>query len=259
MQSAFTSKAFALRLMPPMRIDLYAACWNEERMIPFFLRHYESLVDRIVIFDDGSTDRSVKLLTASRKVEMRRLPAGPSSLLMTMEEMNRCWKESRGRADWIIIADIDEHIYHRSLRDYLEHCARDGVTILDPIGYDMISADFPASNAVLAESIRRGIRCFLLDKKTVFDPNAIEEINYTVGRHVAQPTGRVTFPAEREVILLHYKHLGLDHLSTRSQALKGRKTDFDRERQWGAHYFRSAEEMKSDFEQMLLNAEDVIV
>ena len=228
-------------------------------MIPFFLRHYEPLVDRIVIFDDRSTDRSVKLLTASCKVEMRRLASGPSSILMSMEELSRCWKESRGRADWIIITDIDEHIYHRGLRDYLERCAGDGVTILEPIGYDMISADFPVVDSVLAESIRRGIRPFLLDKKAVFDPNAIEEINYTVGRHVAQPTGHVTFPAEREVILLHYKHLGFEYLRRRSKALKDRKTDYDREREWGVHYFRSVEEMKFDFEQILHNAEDVIV
>jgi hypothetical protein len=25
-----------------MHIDLYAACWNEERIFPFFLRHYEA-------------------------------------------------------------------------------------------------------------------------------------------------------------------------------------------------------------------------
>ncbi len=92
-----------------MHIDLYATCWNEERMIPFFLRHYEPLVDRIVIFDDGSNDHSLELLRASRKVELRRLPSGLSSILMHMEEMNRCWKESRGRADWVIIADPDEH------------------------------------------------------------------------------------------------------------------------------------------------------
>lgn len=54
-----------------MSIHLYAACWNEERIIPFFLQHYEPLVDRIIIYDDHSTDRSVELLRASPKVEIR--------------------------------------------------------------------------------------------------------------------------------------------------------------------------------------------
>jgi glycosyltransferase involved in cell wall biosynthesis len=212
-----------------------------------------------LIFDDGSTDRSVELLTASGKVEMRRLASGPSSTMMQLEEMNRCWKESRGRADWVITCDIDEQLYHpKGLRNYLERCRAEGVTILDPIGYDMVSANFPEPNSVLTESIRCGVRTSLLDKKSVFDPNAIEQINYTAGRHVAEPTGRIAFPEEREVMLLHFKHLGLEYLSDRSTALKGRKTDFDREHHWGVQYYRSTEVMKSDFEQMLHNAEDVI-
>ena len=226
-------------------------------MIPFFLRHYEPLVDRIVIFDDGSTDRSLELLSASRKVELRRLPAGPSSILMHTEEMNHCWKESRSRADWIIIADPDEHFYHPCLREYLERCKVENVTILNPVGVDMISALFPSPDAVLSETIRRGVRSFLLDKLAVFDPNAIEEINYTPGRHLAAPAGRVIFPPKREVKLLHYKQLGLDYLLLRSNELQHRKTEYDRERGWGLHDYRSAGEIERDFKTILGEAQDI--
>jgi hypothetical protein len=227
-------------------------------MIPFFLRHYEPLVDRIVIFDDGSSDRSLELLGGSHKVELRRLPSGPSSILMHMEEMNRCWKESRGRADWVIICDIDEHIYRPRLRDYLKDCKTNHATILNPIGVKMISVDFPPANAVLFQTIRRGVRSFLLDKLAVFDPNAIEEINYTPGRHVAAPAGRVIFPPKREVKLLHYKQLGLDYLLWRSNELRGRKTEYDRERGWGIHDYGSADEIERDFKTVLGDAQDIL-
>lgn len=227
-------------------------------MIPFFLRHYEPIVDRIVIFDDGSTDRSKELLAASPKVELRRLKQGSSYVFQHMEEFNECWKESRRGTDWTIITDIDEHLYHRGLRDYLNRCTEEGVTILEPIGYDMISPDFPTPNSVLTESMRCGVRSSLMDKRCVFDPNAIKEMNYTAGRHLAKPTGRIVFPAEREVLLLHYKNLGLDYLCDRSKALKSRKTDFDRVREWGLQYYRSAEAMKADFESMRAKAEEVI-
>jgi glycosyltransferase involved in cell wall biosynthesis len=241
-----------------MRIDLYATCWNEERMIPFFLRHYEPIVDRIVIFDDGSTDCSLELLAASPKVELRRLKQGESSILMQMEELNRCWKESRGGADWVMICDIDEHLYHhKQLRGYLEQCKSNGVTIINPIGYDMVNADFPEANSVLAKSIRRGIRSFLLDKKAVFDPSAIEEINYTPGRHIASPTGRLVFPPKREVKILHYKYLGLDYLMSRSADLNPRKTDFDRARGWGVHDQRSPDEFRLHFDELFRGAEDI--
>ena len=45
-----------------LRVHLYAQCWNEGFMLPYFFRHYDSFVDRYVIFDDGSNDRSLAIL-----------------------------------------------------------------------------------------------------------------------------------------------------------------------------------------------------
>jgi glycosyltransferase involved in cell wall biosynthesis len=216
------------------------------------------MVDRIIVFDDGSTDRSLELLAASPKVELRRLKQGESSILMQMEEMNECWKESRGRADWVFICDMDEHLYHhKQLRDYLEQCKIDGVTIINPVGVEMVSSEFPPAEAVLSATVRNCVRAFTLDKLAVFDPNAIQEMNYRAGRHVAVPTGRLVFPPKREVKILHYKYLGLDYLMTRSEALRTRKTDYDRERGWGAHDQRSLAEFEKHFNELLREAEDI--
>ena len=35
-----------------MRVHLYSICWNDARILPYFFRHYDSLVDRYVIYDD---------------------------------------------------------------------------------------------------------------------------------------------------------------------------------------------------------------
>jgi glycosyl transferase family 2 len=251
-------KRFFARKQAPMRIDLYASCWNEERIIPFFLRHYEPIVDRIIIFDDGSTDRSRELLAASPKVELRRLKKGESYILMQMREMSQCWKESRGRADWAIVCDIDEHIYHHhDLRAYLKWCRAEGVTILKPVGIDMVSADFPASDALLSETVRLGVRLPLLDKKAVFDPSKIDEINYGAGRHAATPVGHLIFPPKPEIKLLHYKALGFNYLLDRTQQLGKRKTSFDLERGWGLHDQRPADDIRLGFDQMLKEAMDI--
>jgi glycosyltransferase involved in cell wall biosynthesis len=241
-----------------MRIDLYGTCWNEERMIPFFLRHYEPIADRIVIFDDGSSDRSIELWQQSAKVELRQLEQGESSNVTTLMEMNRCWKESRGHADWVIIADIDEFIYHPRLRDYLAECTTNAFTILQPIGIDMISADFPNRDSDLTKTVRRGVPLRFMDKPAIFDPNAIEEMNYEVGRHEASPLGRVVFPPTRQVKLLHYKHLGAEYLVARTKQLRGRKTQLDRDRAWGVHLERSPEELQTSLAILLERAREVI-
>jgi len=56
-------------------------------------------------------------------------------------------------------------------------------------------------------------------KLAVFDPVAIEEINFTPGRHEATPTGKVIYPSTDELLLLHYKYLGLWQTFRRHRAL----------------------------------------
>jgi glycosyltransferase involved in cell wall biosynthesis len=64
-----------------MVIHLYTFGWNEMRMLPFFIRHYEPFVDKIVFYDDGSTDGTLDLLAAKQNVEIRGFPRShPDSL-----------------------------------------------------------------------------------------------------------------------------------------------------------------------------------
>jgi hypothetical protein len=35
-----------------LTVHLYATCWNEEKMLPYFFRHYDNLVSRYFIFFD---------------------------------------------------------------------------------------------------------------------------------------------------------------------------------------------------------------
>ncbi|NLB69974.1 MAG: hypothetical protein GX804_09915 [Lentisphaerae bacterium] len=43
-------------------VHLYAVCKNEAHIIPYFLNHYGAFVDTFIIYDNGSTDKSLKLL-----------------------------------------------------------------------------------------------------------------------------------------------------------------------------------------------------
>jgi Glycosyl transferase family 2 len=57
-----------------MRIDLYTRCWNDADMLGFLFRHYDPLVQRFVVYDDGSTDDSLEILRSNPKVEVRPTP-----------------------------------------------------------------------------------------------------------------------------------------------------------------------------------------
>ena len=65
---------------------------------------------------------------------------------------HECWKRSRGSADWVIVIDIDEHLFHPDLTEVLMRYKTLGITIVPALGYQMISEEFPRPDARLCEA-----------------------------------------------------------------------------------------------------------
>jgi glycosyltransferase involved in cell wall biosynthesis len=220
-------------------IYLYAICWNEEQMLPFFFRHYDEIVDRYVIYDDGSSDRTVDICRVHPKVELRRFErVVPDSIVASVQILkNACWKESRGIADWVIVVDIDEHLYHPiGLRAYLERCERLGVTAIPALGYQMVSTSLPPPNERLSRAITAGAPDSMYSKLSIFDPTALTDTHFSPGQHGALPRGNIVFPPTDELLQLHYKFISLAYVLRRNQLLWSRRGKTDLANNWGHQY-----------------------
>jgi Glycosyl transferase family 2 len=227
-----------------MTIHLYATCWNEMRIIDFFFRHYEGLVDRFVMFDDGSTDGTLDYLHAKANVEVRPFPrTDPGSFVLSQQVLqNNCWKESRGAADWVIVTAIDEHIHHPALSTYLAACKASGVTYIPALGFQMVTNDFPRPDEHLARTRTWGAPDGEYSKLRIFDPDAITESNFAVGGHRSGVEGRCVLPARDELLLLHYRELGVSYMRERDPALNERLGPTDKLRTFGSQYSYTDEE-----------------
>lgn len=225
-------------------IHLYCLCWNEERMLPFFFRHYDRLVARYFVFDNGSTDRSIEMLSRHPRVTLGEFrTVGESVINEAPAFYETVWHRSRKEADWIFIVNIDELLYHPDGKDYFKRCMRRGQTIVPAIGYEMIAEDFPHPESNLPDCITRGVHTTDMDKTCAFRPCAIRKIRYALGRHTANPAGHLAYPPLQELRLLHYKYLGEAYLLERSAELAARTPESDRKKGLGSEYFRSRERM----------------
>lgn len=228
-------------------MHLFVLSWNEAKMLPYFFRHYTGLVDKFFIFDNGSTDESLELLAGDERVSVLHWDVQGDSFVSESRHLyNNFWKRSRGRADWAIVVEVDEHLYHPDLRNYLRRCTECGITVVKPIGYEMIADGFPTEEKPLWQLVTRGVRSFPLDKLAIFDPSAIEEMNYTPGRHEASPTGRVIWEKQSQVKLLHYKRLGADYVNERNRILSQGIRSGDIAEDWGLHYFANRDEVVAE-------------
>jgi hypothetical protein len=242
-----------------LRVHLYALCWNDAFMLPYFFRHYDRFVDRYVIYDDGSTDQSLAILRDHPRVESRRfIRSDPHSFVLSEQALsNECWKESRESADWVIVTDIDEHLFHPAMASYLLQCAAVGITLLPALGFQMISNDMPRDGDRLCDVYRRGVPWSQMMKPSIFDPRAITDINYGTGRDRAAPIGNVRLPPRDEILLFHYKYLDISRTHARHQELLGGLGATDLANRWGHKYSWSFDELATDWNAVLAAAVDV--
>jgi hypothetical protein len=244
-----------------MKIDLYTRCWNDLHMLGFFFRHYDRYVQRYVIFDDGSTDGSCEFLQTHPKVELRTMPP-PSDPLSRIASgvavLESCWQESRGSADWVIVTDIDEHIFHpHDLANYLSACKARGITIIPSLGYEMMAEEFPQGDLLLCRSVTTGARWDGMDKMNIFSPNDVAATNFAPGRHLSEPTGTIVAPASDESLLLHYRHLGFERTFARHALARSRQRPKDLESGWGFQYSWTRNEFREHWGSLLERVVDI--
>jgi hypothetical protein len=218
-------------------------------MLPYFFRHYDNIVDRYFVFDNGSTDGSLSLLENHERVEISHFDVSGDSFVEEEQRLSdTMWCNSD--ADWVIITDIDEHIYHPNLTDYLRRCTKQDVTAIRSIGYEMVSDSFPTGTQPLFELVTIGTRSTGHDRLCIFNPRELSATNFSPGRHEAEPTGRVVWPAFPAVLLLHYKQLGVDYPIARSAELKLGLRSRDLTEGWGTHYTWSAVEIAARWQEI---------
>lgn len=227
-------------------------------MLPFFFRHYDRLVTRYFVFDNGSTDGSLAMLAAHPKVAIRHFAAEDGSLIGAAPAFyETVWHPSRGVADWVIIVDVDEHLHHPDGLRYFTACRRRGVTIIPAEGYEMVAAAFPDAGTRLSADVRSGVRQRYIDKVCVFRPDAISRIGFEVGRHKAAPRGRVVPPSHLALKLLHYKFLSESYVIARYAELGERIPAAERERGWARHYFQDPAQVAATHRKLMAMAKPV--
>jgi hypothetical protein len=85
-------------------------------------------------------------------------------------------------------------------------------------------------------------------KPSIFNPNAIDEINFSLGRHSAEPQGNIRVPQLDEILLLHYKYLGKARTLNRHRELYTGLGATDLSNGWGHKYNWSDEQFTEDWE-----------
>jgi Glycosyl transferase family 2 len=235
-----------------MRVHLHTLCWNEVGMLEWFFRHYEPWVEQFFIYDDASMDGTREYLERRANVTVEALVrADADSWVRSAKQIyDTSWKRSIGLADWVVVTNMDEHMFHHDMLHYLKACHERGITAIPALGYQMITRDWPSPGSVLWRDHPEGAPWVDMSKLQIFSPRHIAETNFAVGRHRAAMEGEVRLPERDEVLNLHYKYLGFDYVSSRHAALATGLRNDDLENKWGQQYLWDSETLRRDVERV---------
>jgi hypothetical protein len=206
-------------------ITLYFINWNDSFYLPFIKKHYGKFCQRIVMYDNYSTDNS-REIAESFGMEVR-LFGEPDVLndQYYLDIKNNCWKESRGKVDYVIVCDADEFLIG-DFQSFTDTCPK-------VWGYNMISDNLPEKNI---SEITTGVPDDVFNKQIIFNPNKIYEINYVYGCHQNNKIGQISSEKD-EANLLHMRMIGgFDRLIDRHNLYQKRLSDFNKNRRLGFHY-----------------------
>lgn len=233
-----------------MNIHVYTTTWNEEVIIPFFLKYYSSFCSKIVVHDNFSTDRTVEIVKSYPNTEIISFDTQHYYDELALTEIkNTVYKKSRNEADWVFVVDADEFIYHPDLINLLTEYKKQGINYPSVKGYEMLPNSVLTNNDRLPFDYPYGVAMNFLDKKIVLDPTL--DAKFGIGRHFNEIPVNGTLSPTPELKLLHYKMLNLDYLIDRYKTVGQRRSQQAKDNNWSFHWVQPVEEITKNYNNLL--------
>lgn len=237
-----------------MKITLYTICYNEQEMLPYFLNHYSKMVDKIVVYDNYSTDNSRQILESFKDCEIEIIDYDTNNQYSEESQTNlrnNCWKNDTD-SNYIIVVDIDEIIYHPNFREFLS--SNKNIDCFKPIGYDMICDDVPTDHSKqIYEIVKTGTLNTMYSKVALFRRENISETNFKYGSHLSSFLGIKTLmvhESKGDLKLLHYKCLSYEYVVKKHSDYSKRRSEFSKKNGLGFHYDFSRDKILEEFNKL---------
>jgi len=231
------------------RIVLYFINYSDGFYLKFIAKHY-SFCEKIIMYDNFSDDNSV-LIAKKLGFEVRTF--GQRGVLNDqhyIDVKNHCWKEQRGKGiDFVIVCDADEFIIP-------PNNTSSKIPVVN--GYNMISESLPINDIF---EIKTGSPSESYSKQAIFNPDAVQEINFVHGCH---KNHMILGPGEKintsdSAKLYHFRQIGgVERLIKRHSEYRKRMSEFNKKFNMGFHYNNSDEQRINEFN-VLLNQAEVLL
>lgn len=224
-------------------ISIYTIVFNEELMLPYFIKHYRSRFPNCIInvYDNYSTDNTEKIALDNNCNVLKYDTGNKLSDSAYLKIKNHEWKKEL-QNNWVLICDVDEFL--NITEDDLLKNESHGITLIKGVGYDMINMN---PNEINVDNMTYGVRSPGYDKICLLNRKFIKEINYTPGCHVAKPVGSVIKYNSDTYNMYHMNYVNEEYKINRYRLFKQRLSDENIRNNWGIQYTFDEKRLRDAF------------
>lgn len=224
-------------------VEVHILAYNEERILPYTIRHYLTYADRVIVHDAYSTD-ATEAVSLAGGAEVAKWGLGGE---VNDEEYcalkNSCWLGTD--ADWVIVCDADEMIYFpQDARATLETYLRVGAAVIKPHGFEMFSEVWPTTQGQIYDEIKMGAPDDKwYSKPLLWNTHLVEDSGLGMGSHESMPVlrngdflrcGKNWLFPDPPCYLLHWHQIGpAQRIADRYDAIKLRMSRTNKAHGWG--------------------------
>lgn len=214
-------------------VDVFTMAYNEEKVLPHFIKHYKQFCRNITLYNNCSTDSTVQICKDNN---VKVIDTGLDEIndLEFLRIKENCYLSSD--ADYVIVVDPDEFVYHPDMTKLLEEYKLKNITIPKTRGYTMATNDGYPNNGFLVDKIKTGIISIDYAKRSLFSPKL--KIHWHAGMHrIISLEGPAKESEQQDISILHYKFIDRKEIHDKKIVYAKRMSQFNKKNSLGTYYY----------------------
>lgn len=244
-------------------IGKYRVCWivlckNEEDIIPYVIPYWRRIADKVVVFDNFSTDKSVELLSQHDWIEIRYFESDGQNDAIQKTIKEQAYLEYKDKYDIIIITDMDELFYFKNFKAVSEAFIDGGYNVLATPIYSLCEDFKPpySEDKLLHQQCHKFYKQKMnhmegfedISKLSIFNTKITDSINMSVGQHYVYTNPRMMIMLSNDGFCLHMdKGFGEDYFVKKRKKMGANLSEANIKGGMAIEYLKSEEESRKEY------------
>ena len=242
----------------------YKVCWivlckNELDILPFVSKYWERIADKVVVYDNGSTDGSLEYLAKLPYVEIRHFDSNGQNDLIQKKIKEDAYLEYKDSFDIIIISDMDEIFYFKNEAVWEAFIDGEYNVLATPI-YSLCEDSKPIyeEGKLLHQQCKKFYKQRMnhmknfddYSKLSIFNCHNVEKIYMSVGQHFVQTMPVMRIMLSNDGFCLHIdKGLSEDFYVAKRKKMAENLSDTNKKYGMCVEYSKSEEASRKEYRQ----------